>query len=440
MMDSVMKTFFFHRIFVWPLSVATMCMLPIAAFGQSGDSGSSQLDSAQQINLANTLVRDGKIDEAIAEYQQIQPDIRQRSELDYNLAVAQFRKGDIEAAQSLFQTAASSDDSAIASASRFNLGNCLSSKALTTAEQDKPAAIEQLRQAISHYRGSLRGNPDNADARANIELAAELIRKLEEEQKQDEQQKQDQQNQQQDQYDQQEQEQDEQQKQDQNNQQQDQGDQQEQEQKQDQSGEGQDEQSADEQPQDEQQNGEKQDEQQQSSQDSESGENESQEDAGQESENKQQQSQDSKSDGKQPQDAQSESQDQQSSDSEGQPSEQQSKQQPQENGIGRPQNQRPSPDQQQPSDDQAASEAEVDEQGEKDQPVPTGQLTAAGEKDENGKPAGSVTMADPNVKDGMMTKEAALKMLQAVRDRDMLRRLQQERLERSRHVPVDRDW
>ena len=39
-----------------------------------------------------------------------------------------------------------------------------------------------------------------------------------------------------------------------------------------------------------------------------------------------------------------------------------------------------------------------------------------------------------------MSKEEALKMLQAVRDRDMLRRLRQEKAERSRHIPVDRDW
>ena len=39
-----------------------------------------------------------------------------------------------------------------------------------------------------------------------------------------------------------------------------------------------------------------------------------------------------------------------------------------------------------------------------------------------------------------MTREEALKMLQSVRDRDMLRRMQQLRQERSRHVPVDRDW
>ena len=49
-------------------------------------------------------------------------------------------------------------------------------------------------------------------------------------------------------------------------------------------------------------------------------------------------------------------------------------------------------------------------------------------------------MADPNAKDRLMTKEEAMKMLQAVRDRDMLRRIGKERRERSRHIPVDKDW
>ena len=42
--------------------------------------------------------------------------------------------------------------------------------------------------------------------------------------------------------------------------------------------------------------------------------------------------------------------------------------------------------------------------------------------------------------DGLMTREEALKMLQSVRDRDMLRRLQQQRRQRIRRVPVDKDW
>jgi Ca-activated chloride channel family protein len=74
-----------------------------------------------------------------------------------------------------------------------------------------------------------------------------------------------------------------------------------------------------------------------------------------------------------------------------------------------------------------------------EQRVPSGELTA----DQQGMPEtsiGTADVSDINAGSGLMTKEEAMKMLQAVRDRDMLRRLQQQRRERLRHVPVERDW
>ncbi len=40
----------------------------------------------------------------------------------------------------------------------------------------------------------------------------------------------------------------------------------------------------------------------------------------------------------------------------------------------------------------------------------------------------------------MMSRQEALKLLQAVRDRDMLRRLRQQRQQRQRRIKVDKDW
>jgi len=67
-----------------------------------------------------------------------------------------------------------------------------------------------------------------------------------------------------------------------------------------------------------------------------------------------------------------------------------------------------------------------------------GDLTADNQNKENqdGQPA-----AVPNQDDkGLMTRQEALKMLQSVRDRDMLRRLQLQRRQRARRVPVEKDW
>jgi len=323
--------------------------------------------TASEINAANNLLREGKVDEAIDAYRKVVPSEQQRDELNYNMAVAEYRKGNIEAAEQLFTDIAGKSSPGIAADSRYNLGNCQYAKALVAAEKDKPAAIELLRDAIANYRGALRGKPNNPDARANIELAGELIRKLEQEQKQEEEQKK----------------QDEQQK-------QDQQDKDQQQDKKDQS----DQQKSDQQKQDEQKQQNDQQKQDQQKQD-------------EQQKNKQDQS--DQTDLPNP----SDQMDQDKSD----------------------QQQQATADQQKPDD-----KGKPEEQDAKNQPVPTGDLKAASEQEQNKKPEGAVGMTDPNAKDGLMTREEALKMLQSVRDRDMLRRMQQQRQERSRRVPVDKDW
>ena len=42
--------------------------------------------------------------------------------------------------------------------------------------------------------------------------------------------------------------------------------------------------------------------------------------------------------------------------------------------------------------------------------------------------------------EGEMDKHEAMKMLQSIRDRDLLRRYQKLRETQSRHIPVERDW
>ena len=163
------------------LLVALTLSTPVSA------QSSQEIVSATRINTANNLLREGKVAEALADYQQVQPTDSDRDTLNYNLAVAEYRSGNIDAARTRFTESSGSANALLASASRYNLGNCFYSDALRTAEQDKAAAIESLRTAISHFRGSLVGNPNNIDARANIELAGELLRKLKREQKQAEQ-------------------------------------------------------------------------------------------------------------------------------------------------------------------------------------------------------------------------------------------------------------
>lgn len=359
-------------------SIACLSSTAAAQAPQNADS------AARQINAANTLLRDGRIDEALDAYHQVSPSRQERDRLNYNLAVAEYRKGNIAAAESLFREVAGTDASEIAADSRYNLGNCQYAKALQVAQQDPAAAIALLRHAISDYRGALRRNPNNSDARANIELAGELIRQLEQEQKQQE----------------------------------------------EQNKPNPDQPEKD----DEKQGDQKKDGEQDKSQQSESQQDDSQKNG----EQKQDPANDNASNSDQPKNGdqnpdkdQSESEQQASSDQqpESQPRDSSSKQtQPKNNP------------QQTSKEQQSDGDEKSDEHDKKDEPVPDGDLKAAGQQENSSKPADSASMGKAELQDGLMTREEALKMLQSVRDRDMLRRMQQQRRERSRHIPVERDW
>lgn len=374
-----------------------------------------------QVNDANALVRQGAFDQAIQRYTQINAPADQRDTLNYNLAVAQYRKGDLDAAEALFAEAAKSADTAVAASSRYNLGNCDYAKALHAAEQDKNAAIGLLQRAINSYRSALRLNPDLVDARTNIELAGELIRKLREEQQQQQQQKKQNQDQQQ-----------EQQK---NNQDQQQKDQQ----QQDQSQQNQDQNAGSQSSKSDQPKKPEQDASQQQQQQQQQG-----------SQNQSQGSEDQQPNKQAPDNGAKDQQDRAGSDSAGPQDDPQqppqpgasseSSRQPESGQAGQPRQTSDAQHPPQPPHDQAqADRASGDpEESADNKQTPTGELTAAGEQ--AGEQADGALAAAGNSEDGRLSQEEAMKMLQAVRDRDMVRRLWQEQIEQSRHVPVDRDW
>ncbi|WP_339911724.1 hypothetical protein, partial [Symmachiella dynata] len=66
----------------------------------------------------------------------------------------------------------------------------------------------------------------------------------------------------------------------------------------------------------------------------------------------------------------------------------------------------------------------------------------AGDEDAQGEPQAAAAAAAEHGEEmeQAMTKQEALKMLQAVRDRDLMRRMQNLKKVQSRYVPVDKDW
>ena len=341
----------------------------------------------------------------------------------YNRGVQLYREGRLDEAAAAFGKATPADDPAIAARARFNLGNTHFSLALKERQSESPnreSVKQRLHDAIQAYRGALRADPSDADARANIELATRLLGELK---KQDEQQQQQQKDEQQ---------QDEQQQQDGNQQD---GPKQynskpsQPEPSEDDSSRDPEPQQQEPQQEDQQAGSEEQDqsetagggrsEQAASQQPSDSPEQSTSDGSGRDSQPQPRESTpDGRDDSEQGRESQGESDDGRA--------DQSSRQQ---RGETAESGGRPSPDPTEPSEVNANDD-------ETTRPGPRGELTA-----ENGSaPATDDASMEVSAETGKMTEEEARKLLQAIRDRDMIRRLRRQAAQRLRRVPVERDW
>ncbi|MDB4807224.1 hypothetical protein OAH22_00060 [bacterium] len=133
-------------------------------------------------------------------------------------------------------------------------------------------------------------------------------------------------------------------------------------------------------------------------------------------------------------------QDQQQQDQQQQDQQQQDQQQQQQQQDQQQQDQQQQ-DQQENTPDQkkldSTDEVESENEGDDSSDPASGELTAVNEQgdasdQERGEPA--------LVNTDQMTEEEARKLLQSIRDRDMLRRLRKQAAERALRVPVERDW
>jgi Ca-activated chloride channel homolog len=415
-----------QRLVIWPCVFVSCIAFVQTAKAQEADPMNV---SATSINRANELVREGKFDEAIVAYQQVQPTKDDRETLTYNLAVAQYRRGNLDVAKQSFAESASASNETIAANSRFNLGNCFYSEALELADENPSAAVDTLDEAIANYRSSLSINPSDVDARANIELAAKLrkeLQKRKEQQQNSEQQNSEQQNS--------EQQNSEQQNSERQNSEQQNSEQQDSEQQNS-------EQQNSEQQNSEQQNSEQQDSEQQNSeqQDSEQQNSEQQNSEQQNSEQQNSEQQNSEQQNSEQQNSEQQNSEQQNSEqqnSEQQNSEQQNSEQ--QNSDSRPQE--PEPSSRSNDDSKVTQDKEAGMNDQNEQQSPDGELTSANQQDSE-REANEQTEPQPVVdQEGRMTKEEAMKLLQSVRDRDMLRRLRQAQADRQRQKPVEKDW
>lgn len=191
-------------------------------------------DYRKLITEGNRLYEEGNYDEALNKYREAQIERPEAGEIQYNIGSTLYRQGAFKESAEIFPNATTTDDSRLEAHTYYNQGNAF------FRQQDYPQAIEAYKQA-------LKLNPEDEDAKFNLELARKKLKeqmKPQQQQQQQQQQKeqqqqneQQQQDQEQNQQQQDKQQQQQQQQQDEQNQQQQQQDEQEQQQQQQRAGE-----------------------------------------------------------------------------------------------------------------------------------------------------------------------------------------------------------
>lgn len=135
-------------------------------------------DNVSIVHKANQLYKDKQYDQAIKLYNQAQIKSPNSLEIDYNIGVAQFKKGDYHLAVSSFEKATMSADKILESKANFNIGNSKYKLGKLKENTDLPETISLLRQALDYYKRTIELNSKDQDARINHELVEKELKIL----------------------------------------------------------------------------------------------------------------------------------------------------------------------------------------------------------------------------------------------------------------------
>ncbi len=103
--------------------------------------------------------------------------------LQFNYGAAAYKNNLYDQATEAFTKALSSDDPSLQQLAYYNKGNALYQKGNLSIQSDSQKTIKQWEKSIEAYQGSLALNPDNENAKNNLDLVTKKLELLEKQEK-----------------------------------------------------------------------------------------------------------------------------------------------------------------------------------------------------------------------------------------------------------------
>jgi tetratricopeptide (TPR) repeat protein len=133
------------------------------------------------VQQGNTLYQGGKYAEAAEQYGSASQMLPEAAEIHFNQGNAAYKQQDYHKAREHYGQALQTADRTLEGKVKYNLGNVEYQQALQNLQQPQ-TAMPHLRSAMTYYRDSLDVDPQQQDARYNLELSHLLLHKLQQEQ------------------------------------------------------------------------------------------------------------------------------------------------------------------------------------------------------------------------------------------------------------------
>lgn len=140
--------------------------------------GADQAEVA--VREGNALFQSGQYEAALRQYEAAAEQLPDSSVIEFNRGNALFKNREQEQALDRYLAALATDDPALASRARYNIGVIKYRQALAAAQRYEDA-LTLTQAAIGYFRDSLRLDGSYADARYNLELAYRFHQRLEQE-------------------------------------------------------------------------------------------------------------------------------------------------------------------------------------------------------------------------------------------------------------------
>jgi tetratricopeptide (TPR) repeat protein len=137
----------------------------------------------QAVQQGNAFYQNSKYAEAAAQYNSASQTLPGAAEIHFNQGNAAYKQQDYSKAHEHYTQALQTSDRTLEGKVKYNLGNVEYQQALQNLQQPQ-AAMPHLRSAMTYYRDSLDVDPQQQEARYNLELSHLLLHRLQQEQQQ----------------------------------------------------------------------------------------------------------------------------------------------------------------------------------------------------------------------------------------------------------------